>query len=314
LRPAALKQLHSTLPGEQQPVLARILSGLDPADEAIWQGLLVAASDEVELSERAAQNFRKTCASARFNAVLWVQRTAGNTAVLWCPPPETEPAKALLRGAADHIDSSDIPLTQMVVADHDGYDDEVQARCGFPKFTCLAYLFAEVPQLPASPPPSATAVEKYGALHFVPWAGEQPQRLEAILEQTYIDTLDCPALEGVRPMNEVLEGYRAQGRYSPEQWYFVQANGRDIGAVILAEHPGFGNWELVYMGIVPDARGRKHGLHIIRYALEAVARRGAERIVLAVDEANAPALRLYEEAGFSMWDRRVVYARLRPRA
>jgi ribosomal protein S18 acetylase RimI-like enzyme len=65
------------------------------------------------------------------------------------------------------------------------------------------------------------------------------------------------------------------------------------------------------MGVVPAARGKKIGEQIIRFALDAAARRGAERLVLAVDEANTPALRGYERAGLVVWDRRVVYARLR---
>jgi ribosomal protein S18 acetylase RimI-like enzyme len=65
------------------------------------------------------------------------------------------------------------------------------------------------------------------------------------------------------------------------------------------------------MGVVPAARGRKCGERIIRFALGVAAKRGAERTVLAVDEANDPALRAYQRAGFVAWDRRIVYARLR---
>jgi ribosomal protein S18 acetylase RimI-like enzyme len=152
---------------------------------------------------------------------------------------------------------------------------------------------------------------EFDGLHFVPRAGDKPQRLAALLEQTYIGTLDCPSLDGVRPMHDVLEGYKAQGQHSRGDWYFVQEYGVDVGALILTEHPGFGNWELVYMGVAPAARGRRHGDRITRFALDVAARRGAERLVLAVDQANAPALRAYERAGFVAWDRRIVYARLR---
>ncbi|HEX6962889.1 MAG TPA: GNAT family N-acetyltransferase [Lacipirellula sp.] len=312
LRPLALKQLHSVLPGDQQAVFAQIISGFDPADAEPWDGLLVATTAEVQQTTATAAELR----GPRFHAVVWVQRAPGNTAVIWSPPTTAEPGTTLLRAAADYLDAHNIPLAQMVAGEQDGYDDAIQAQCGFPRFIRLAYLFAEVPEcLDASPfAASATEDAECEGLHFVPRAGQQPQRLAAVLEQTYIDTLDCPALEGVRPMNEVLDGYRAQGRYWPDDWYFVQENGQDIGALLLAEHPGHGNWELVYMGLVPQARGRNCGMRIIRFALETVAKRGAERLVLAVDEANTPALDLYERAGFVMWDRRIVYARLRPRA
>ena len=38
-------------------------------------------------------------------------------------------------------------------------------------------------------------------------------------------------------------------------------------------------------------------------------RADVERIVLAVDAANEPALRMYRTAGFESWDQRSVYVR-----
>jgi len=249
--------------------------------------------------------------------VIWVQRAAGNTAIVWATPKVGEVSAALFRAAADFVDAHALPLAQLVVGERDGYSHEQLEQGGFPRFAALRYLFAEVsPPIDASASGNgaaafATQPQQRGPLQFVSRAGDQPQRLGPLLEQTYIDTLDCPALDGVRPMSDVLEGYRRQGRHAPDDWYFVQQQGVDVGALLLAEHPGYGNWELVYMGVIPTARGQKLGDAIIRLALEVAARRGAERLVLAVDEHNAPALRAYERAGFVTWDRRLVYARLR---
>jgi ribosomal protein S18 acetylase RimI-like enzyme len=115
-------------------------------------------------------------------------------------------------------------------------------------------------------------------------------------------------------MTDVLDGYRAQGRHSPSDWYFVRKDGDDVGALILADHPDYGNFEVVYMGVVPEARGRGFGEQMMRFALQAAAQHGAKRLVLAVDADNAPALASYRRAGFSQWDRRIVYARLQQRA
>jgi GNAT superfamily N-acetyltransferase len=305
-RAAALKQLHDALPADQRSVFAQVLSAADPRDEDYWDGVLIATGGDTAGADRSV------------DAVVWVQLAAGNTAVVWAAPDDTDAGRELLKAAAEFIDRRGIPLAQMVVGEGDGYCDTVQARCGFPRFAGLAYLFAEVPR-PAAWLAVGDSGEAGGewdsdGLHFVSGAGEQPQRLAALLEATYDGTLDCPALDGVRPMNEVLDGYRAQGRYSPDDWYIVRENEVDIGALILAEHPGFGNWELVYMGVVPSARGHKCGSRIVRFALDTAARRGAERLVLAVDDANTPALQAYERAGFVQWDRRIVYARLRTRA
>jgi ribosomal-protein-alanine N-acetyltransferase len=67
------------------------------------------------------------------------------------------------------------------------------------------------------------------------------------------------------------------------------------------------------MGVVPEARGRGLGRRIVDFALAQAARAGTERLVLAVDAANGPALGVYRGAGFVEWERRTVYARMRPR-
>jgi mycothiol synthase len=303
-RPAALRRLHDGLPSDQRAVMAQVLEHLDPADEGAWAGLLIAEGETIPPPVKGG-------------GVIWVQRAAGNTAVVWATPEVGEVPAALLSAAAAFVDAHGIPLAQMVVGDRDGYPIEQLQRSGFPSFAALQYLFAEISPLSVesatSDDPTAPAreVEKRGPLQFVSRAGDQAQRLGNLLEQTYVGTLDCPGLDGIRPMSDVLEGYRRQGRHAPDDWYFVQSNGKDVGALLLAEHPGYGNWELVYMGVIPAARGQKHGDAIIRFALEVAARRGAERLVLAVDEGNAPALRAYQRAGFVVWDRRLVYARLR---
>ena len=80
--------------------------------------------------------------------------------------------------------------------------------------------------------------------------------------------------------------------------------------MILTEHPDGETWELVYMGVVPAARGSGFGRQIVNFAFAQTAAGGAGRLVLAVDRANAPALAMYRAARFVGWDRRTVYARL----
>jgi ribosomal protein S18 acetylase RimI-like enzyme len=63
------------------------------------------------------------------------------------------------------------------------------------------------------------------------------------------------------------------------------------------------------MGLVPSARGCGWGRQIAQHAQYLVQRAQVERIVLAVDAANEPALRMYDRAGFKSWDRRTVYVR-----
>ncbi len=85
---------------------------------------------------------------------------------------------------------------------------------------------------------------------------------------------------------------------------------RDIGCLLLADHPESNQWELVYMGLVPEARGRGWGAKIARHAQWEAQRAGRERLVLAVDAANRPAVAMYQQAGLFAWDRRVVLLRV----
>jgi ribosomal protein S18 acetylase RimI-like enzyme len=61
------------------------------------------------------------------------------------------------------------------------------------------------------------------------------------------------------------------------------------------------------MGLIPEVRGRGWGLLLIKHAQWLAAQANCNRVVLAVDAANEPAIRLYSLAGFSEFDRRTVW-------
>jgi mycothiol synthase len=297
LRPAALRALHDRLPAEQQAGFAQVLHGIGVRNEEAWDGLLIASDGSGRSVDELA-------------GVAWVQQLPGDTACVWIPPKQGDVGAALLRQAAALVDSRKIPLAQLVVSQGDGYSPQACEAAGFPHFAKLVYLFVdlgddprrrELSALPATPP----------ALRFTGHAGGEGERLQRAIERTYVETCDCPGLDGIRKLDQVLVGYRSQGRYLPEHWYLIQAEGEDVGVLILAEHPGLGNWEIVYMGLDQAVRGRGWGEAVVRFAIDAATRHGAERLVCAVDAANEPALRVYRRLGFVDWAERIVYARLR---
>jgi ribosomal protein S18 acetylase RimI-like enzyme len=65
----------------------------------------------------------------------------------------------------------------------------------------------------------------------------------------------------------------------------------------------------MYMGLVPAARGHGWGGQIARYAQWLARCADVNRIVLAVDAANKPAVEMYRRSGFETWERRAVYVR-----
>jgi ribosomal protein S18 acetylase RimI-like enzyme len=110
-------------------------------------------------------------------------------------------------------------------------------------------------------------------------------------------------------VRETLEGYAASGNSGRHLWSILQAEGDDVGCLLLADYPQFKQWELVYIGVVPEARGNGWGKAAVQEALWRAKEAGRERLVLAVDEANRPALAMYARAGFEAWNRRAVFLR-----
>ena len=75
----------------------------------------------------------------------------------------------------------------------------------------------------------------------------------------------------------------------------------------LADHPRNRQFELVYVGVRPESRGRGLGLIATRHAQLAARSAKRAKLSLAVDATNEPAVRIYHTAGFEVWDRRSVF-------
>jgi ribosomal protein S18 acetylase RimI-like enzyme len=127
------------------------------------------------------------------------------------------------------------------------------------------------------------------------------------LLHTYEETRDCPELNGVREVAEIIDGHQAQGPWHPERWWLAQEAGRPVGVVLLTEVADWQAWDIAYLGVVPAARGRGVGRQLTAKALWEARAAGAAQLTLAVDERNQPARRLYAGLGFELFDRREVY-------
>ena len=283
----ALRCLHDGLSADQRAALVRTLEQVGTTDRAAFSGLLIATRNDAIV------------------AATWVQFTPGRAAMIWPPAWSGPAAKELLSAAAALLDEHGIALAQVLFTTTEPVREDVLAGGGFYRLADLAYLTLERANFPDLPP---------SALKFESRADEHPARLASIIQRTYEATLDCPELNDLREPSDVVAGYKVQGRFNNDHWYIASADGTDVGCLILAEHPPGESWELVYMGIVPEARSHGYGEQIVRFGIEQVRQSRAERLVLAVDERNQPALNMYHRAGFVLWDRRVVYARLRKQA
>jgi ribosomal protein S18 acetylase RimI-like enzyme len=89
----------------------------------------------------------------------------------------------------------------------------------------------------------------------------------------------------------------------------VDGAGKAMGCLLLGEIPARRCLELVYLGLVPEARGRGLGRILMQRVLGIASRRHFEVTTLAVDAANVPAVGLYRRCGYVSVAQRIAMIR-----
>jgi mycothiol synthase len=211
-------------------------------------------------------------------------------------------ALKILQLLLDDFQDSNLVLAQILLESASPREEKLLRRGGFDFLAELLYLVCPESEYPEAPPPSP--------FQFLPDYTADPARFARLVENTYCGTKDCPRFNNLRPIEDVLESYQASGVFDPRRWFFVKEGTQDIGCLLLADHPAYDNLELLYMGVIPSARGHRGGQHIARFAQWQARQLARARLVLAVDAANQPALQMYAATGFQAWDRRRVYIKV----
>jgi ribosomal protein S18 acetylase RimI-like enzyme len=283
--------------------LALVLCELAPSlRRAVVGGLL--KIDDVEKSDDEALFIARRASEIR--GAAWGQRQSGNIVVFWPPQlaagEDVTTAYGLAAAVTSAIDETDAEMMQVFLPAPAAETVKVLHHVGFRHLADLRYMTAESARFPLAAPDSE--------LEYVSFHGTQRSRLMELVGRTYEGTLDCRDLDGVRDLEHVIKGYEATGVYRPENWLFVRHEAEDVGVLLLADHPKGRHWELMYMALVPEARGRGWGRQITRYAQWLARGAGIERIVVAVDAANLPAVAMYRDSSFELWDQRAVYVRV----
>ena len=242
----------------------------------------------------------------RLTGGVFAQTQPGRAALVWTPrtiagePDST--ADRLLLAAIDRLVAEQVCLAQVLLETGMEDDERFLYRHGFQHLADLLYMVSPENEFPTALPDTS--------LKFEPYTRTNHERLAHVVEASYRQTLDCPLLDGVRQIEDVLAGYRALGTFDPSRWMLVQHEDRDVGCLLLTDHPEHGNWELIYMGVMAPERGHGWGKEITRRAQWMTRQSGRPRLVLAVDAINEPAIRAYSLAGFRAWERRKACVKL----
>lgn len=263
---------------------------------------------------RRAQRVRQACLAVP---------GAGRTAMMFISEPADRPIEgsrgiaeraACISAACRHLTlehASRVGLAQALPEPDEPWAIEAFEASGFLHVGTLVYLRAEnstpkdpEPQWPAGV--SLQRVSETGVLGSDTDRARAERDLAAALEASYEDTLDCPELCGMRTPADVLDSHRSTGVYDPAWWWLVRVENHPVGAMFLSRCPEQQSMELVYLGLAPQARGKKLGGALLAMGMARIAQAyPGWDVTCAVDARNTPALALYAKLGFLPYAKRV---------
>jgi mycothiol synthase len=221
----------------------------------------------------------------------------GRTMLLFASLPASPAQESIVSRAIDGVcrgvSDSQAHLAQVLIDPTDDGMQRVYEAAGFEVMAELIYL--HVTPRADTPFPVLAAGWRWDNYS----SSTHDQFIETI-QASYSHSLDCPALNGMRDMNDVLEGHKASGVFNPNHWFLLMESNEPRGVLLLASSGrDAAQMELVYLGVPASSRGKKIGEILMRQAIAVVAADKHERLALAVDEKNIPALKLYYRHGMN---------------
>src|SRR5438128_308372 len=153
---------------------------------------------------------------------------AGKSGLFWLPQVEagwegSDLGQHLVQSAVAWVRQRGAKLAQAILHPSDVVRAVPLLRCGFHRITRLQYLrheLSDVAPLPALP------------ARLQPFSPNLESLFQQTLLRSYDDTLDCPELNGVRTVEEIIEGHRAQGIWRQELWWLAWVNDVPAGVVM----------------------------------------------------------------------------------
>jgi mycothiol synthase len=219
----------------------------------------------------------------------------GRTMLLFTAPVEfagnhTAAIETTIENICRHFASRDVQLAQMLLDPADEITISAYKRCRFQHMAELIYLHRTLRRAPAPQAlPPNFVLQSYSAKTHAAFA--------AAILASYQDSLDCPPLNGLRDVQDIMAGHKAAGEFDPQDWLLLTLNEEPVGVLLLSRTISGDGMELVYLGLAPKFRGHGLGDHLMKYAEYRVCQRKLTRLTLAVDSKNEPALRLYFRHG-----------------
>jgi len=219
------------------------------------------------------------------------------------PERQSEVEDAIVQAMTACLQQKQAWLSQVLLNCDDVPTRQIFLRNGYQHFTDLLFMSRTINSDPD--------VRNGSEAEWVVYDPEQThQRFVHVIEQTYIDSQDCPELNDIRTAEQALRSYQISGEFNPALWFLLHAEGVDLGVLLLTAHPDEQCCELVYCGLIPAARGNRWGEKMMAFAIRKAYQSGFRSLFLAVDNRNRPAIHLYHKMGFTQSSTRAVCAKV----
>jgi GNAT superfamily N-acetyltransferase len=209
---------------------------------------------------------------------------------------------AIAQGAEMVQAISDLPLGELVAQPVERDDstsdgskhDRVLQMGGFVSLAKLVQMERSLRDESVRPSSKSITTSPF---QLVPYDQMPAAEWIALVDQTYVGTLDVPELNGLRTTKSTLDGYASAMHGEPLRWWSILFEDQTIGCLLLS--PLDRDCELTYVGLVPTMRNLGHSKQIMDHAIEWCRSKGMTRMNLAVDVRNTPAIKAYMASGFN---------------
>lgn len=294
-RPARPEEIHPAL---------RLILGPD--------GGLADSEQTMEFCSMAHQrgiNLGDLWVAEREGKILWALLpivSPGRTVLLLCPASRAkdETMGALIDAVCARFSQRGTHLAQVLLDPPDAAAQRLFASHGFRRMAELVYLQGNIRSGAVEPtlPPSFT---------WQQYASDTHALFAKAISDSYRESLDCPGLNGLRDIEDVIAGHKGSGEFDPRFWFLLSEHGTPRGVLLLSRLAKIDAAELVYLGLTPDARRRGLGQLLMNQALYVTTEQmKLPRLSLAVDCGNVPALKLYYRFGFARAGSKVAMMRV----
>lgn len=206
---------------------------------------------------------------------------------------------SLLRALRGKARDDGIVMLQAFTAQDDAHAQTALSDAGFDELALMLFM----QRLPRSDDRNICLDKQ---IRWIAYSEERRDEFECVVRKTYDGTLDCVGLGEARPTT--LESYRRRGEIDPSLWFLAELDAQAVACLLLLSHPDEMSFEVGYLGVVPDHRGKGLSRKVMEKGLKELASRSPyAKLTLTVDEANVPALNVYDTLDFTETERKRVY-------